>query len=753
MSIAVRLEKLLFMVEEMQVAAAMATATADGFAARTLIRHVLIRAENFIEHARALRKPLNTAGFNTIDFNTRKEAYAKEFEEYFKLARHRLGAHVQDFDFGKRIELWNEIETIKVSYFVDGALEIYDALSALSLPGYVAYAPPPELSDAGLAKAVNTALPAPDSSNSIELGADSLALTRNGTIGMINTTPLHARAAQLALIRRWMSLQRVLLQAISTRKLATRLLRARALTDIVSFCDCLVTRPVAAGAFQAMDGLDQLVSAIGVAPDAITAFVTNATFATQLGGIRAVRDKIGAHVESSETVTLGAVLASLDGFDVERALTFFAQLEAIFIKTCSAHIALRTYAIDGSRIYGATSAGAPAVPYSGSAPAGPQAAPPRVQVDDPLELNRQLTIWLDGSADEQECARHFFYEAFAHSRAIETVIEKVESGSGWRRESHEMREAHRFVLDVLASGLSAQDFLGVLDLMVRCGNGWPFALAETIIRYAPDASILERIALCAALGEIASAPHQPVRAFLEDASASANWELSLQARIALFKTFIKHEGVFRLNNPGRTGEDYDVVAAGLLAGLNDHRRLIAQLAFASVMSGPRFGGFTPRLRNEYGALQAEIAAACAPFAPVADHMGWGKKLTLLIGAHDFVGIAAHVAASLDVQDAARAELLAAVLTSAIAMSGRDRSLCNFGVAHALHGDFRQAYAIFSAVAARNPDWTDVQIDAVDILSQIPGAGAEVKAVAARLRANYTLSAELEARLASIERRS
>jgi len=45
-----------------------------------------------------------------------------------------LGAHVQDFDFGKRIELWNEIEIIKVGYFVDGARELYSGLATMSMP-------------------------------------------------------------------------------------------------------------------------------------------------------------------------------------------------------------------------------------------------------------------------------------------------------------------------------------------------------------------------------------------------------------------------------------------------------------------------------------------------------------------------------------------------------------------------------------------------------------------------------------------
>src|ERR1700730_15148803 len=115
-----RVEKLKFIVEEMQLAFYLTIHLTDPFVARTLARHILIRAENFIKHAQGLRKPLNDAGYETRDFHTTKEAYASAFEEY-KASRHRLSAHVQDLDFAKRIELRNDIQLDKVSFFVDGA--------------------------------------------------------------------------------------------------------------------------------------------------------------------------------------------------------------------------------------------------------------------------------------------------------------------------------------------------------------------------------------------------------------------------------------------------------------------------------------------------------------------------------------------------------------------------------------------------------------------------------------------------------
>jgi hypothetical protein len=63
--IASRVEKLKFLVDEMQLAFHLTMHLTDPFVARTLARHILIRTENFIEHARRLRRPLNDAGYAT----------------------------------------------------------------------------------------------------------------------------------------------------------------------------------------------------------------------------------------------------------------------------------------------------------------------------------------------------------------------------------------------------------------------------------------------------------------------------------------------------------------------------------------------------------------------------------------------------------------------------------------------------------------------------------------------------------------
>lgn len=77
-------------------------------------------------------------------------------------------------------------------------------------------------------------------------------------------------------------MQRDLLDQLAAYPRIARILRARIITDLVSFCDCLVTRPVSPGALQAMDGLDKLIEAKGQSSASIDTFVAASNFLAEL---------------------------------------------------------------------------------------------------------------------------------------------------------------------------------------------------------------------------------------------------------------------------------------------------------------------------------------------------------------------------------------------------------------------------------------------------------------------------------------
>jgi hypothetical protein len=747
-----RVEKLKFIAEEMQLAFYLTIHLTDPFVARMLARHILIRAENLIEHARGLRRPLNDAGYDTRGFHRTKEAYASAFEEYFKVSRHRLGAHVQDFDFGKRIELWNDIEIVKISFFVDGAREIYQSLGILKLPGYVAYAEPPELTDPALLEALRQFQRAIDSRNWIEMGTDPLAMTRSNTAAVLNTTPVHARAGQLALIRRWIAMQRDLLDKLAAHPRIARILRARIITDLVSFCDCLVTRPVSPGAPQAMDGLNKLIAAEGQSSGPIDTFVAASNFLAELQTARAIRDSVGAHLEIDDARTVSSLLADLEAYDLTEGLRFYERVAAAFIKACHSILFLRMYAADGRRLYGVSMSRTAAVPYTGNKTTSPLAPPAPPPINDEEAYRKNLTRWLDGDDDQKGDARQFFWHAFAGSAAVETIEEVERFGASARFSRLEFRKAHQFLSSTLSDELSDFDFKGVLDLILSCRKGWPYPLAEVLVRYGRNASLFRQWQICYALGEIGSAPHASVTEFLEAPAHSSSWPIRLQAALARFKTFVKAEGVYRINHKGQSTADYDGFVGSLTTAMSASERVICLLAFASILTSPSVGSFSQPFQSNYTALQTKIEALCLPF--LKDDAKKSKATTLkqLIQTNDYVGVCVLVALDLDGGDKnpLHAALIENCCNGSIVAAGHDQASRHLAMCFLLKKEHRMAFEIAEALAARNPDWIDVQVLVAQILGDTPGSEEEAAQKVASLRRAYKLTTEAEARLAAVE---
>lgn len=751
MSITSRLEKIRFLVDEMQIAFHLAKHAPDTFEARTLARHVLIRAENFIAHVRGLRKPLNLAGYDTRNFHAAKENYARIFDEYFQVSRDKLGAHVQDFDFGKRLELWNDIEAVKLSFFVDGALEIYRGLADLNLPGYVAYVECPELSDPALTLKLHEYQRSKADSHAVEIGVDSLALTRDNATATLNFTPVHSRAGQLALIRRWIGMQMSLIERLSGFKRVERVLKERVLTDIVSFCDCLITRPVAPNAPQAMDGLDKLIVASGQSDTPITGFIAASNFDAALATTRAVRDEIGAHLEIDQTMDLAAILADFDSYDFEGGYRFFGLVEATFIKACMSVLFLRLYVADGQRVYGVSPGPSSAIPFSDETPkfSGPA---PHLLIDDDVSYRLNLAKWFDGDENQKGDARNFFWQAFSSSSVVEKIEEREYFGQSWRGATHEYRNAHGFLEAFLAGYASEKDFYATINLMMMCRGGWPYPLAEILVRVGPMQSESRQALICYALGEIGSWPHDKVAQFLIKRSTNAKWGLRLPAVIARYRLFLKSEGQYRINHQGRTIIDYDTFVMPLVEGLPFEERLIILLAFASLLSGHALGSFTQPFADNYTALQVELETLCLSFLKGGASNSQAGILSQLVGTHDYVGVALVIA--IDLEDGPRKALKDGLINvccnGTIIAARHDQSQRHVAMCFLLGKHYDHALEQATSIAAKNPDDKKAQLLVTQILAEAPGHEDRALTQLAHMRAIYKFDAAEEVILRQLE---
>ena len=749
MTLAVRLEKLRFITGEMAVALVLARRAPDSFVARTLARHIVIRARDFIEHARQIRKPLIAAGYLVVDFHAAKESYAQHFAEYFQIQRDKIGAHVQDFDFWKRIELWNDIEVSKIGYFVDGAAEVYVRLGTLNIPGYQPYVRSAELNDPALEPLLANLGWQRSEKNYVEISSDALAATRDNTSATFSGGPLNARAAQLALIKRWIDLQKPLLERFAAFPDIVRVIRARIITDIVSFCDALVTRPVSATAPQAMDGLDKLIVAQGGTGAAIKNFVAISNFDAELAKARAVRDAIGAHLEVNDAVPLSQLLPIIDGFDMEVTLKFFDLIAMTFRKACMEFPMLRLYAADGQRIHGVTPSRLSSVPFSADGPEPALNLPTPHNFDDEM-LQANLVKWLDGDEDQKADARQYFWNAFLHSPVIETITETEHFENGYRNHQHEYRRAHQMAEEFLR-GCTDEDYFKVLDLVERCRSGAPYALVEVLLRSQAAQIIIRQAAMCRSIGEIGSLPHNNAEIFLDAMMRHPIWSVRLEATIALFKMFIRSEGLHRINKKNiKTG--FGQFVGPLKNNLPAEEKLVVLLGMASVLSGHKLGTLVQPFKDEYEILLAELEALCEHYLvqPVSEDRR--EALKALIAQRDFVGVA--VLLMCEMKDIEKVKNLRAGIIEATGRHVIDGYGPQAARHHAMALIFAEQYelALQQAryVAESNPDNMVFQTTPLTVLYNTPGAEQEALKEIARIRSQFKLDAEGEKSLADAE---
>jgi len=746
-----RLDKIKFIIDEMQIAFVLTKEVDDQFIARMLARHVLIRAQDFIAHTRALKKPLNIAGYDTREFHKLKEIYATDFDEYFVVSRDKLGAHIQDLDFGKRIELWKDIEVTKIGHFCEGALDVYDSLSALSLPNYQTYTKPSVITDGGISVVFEEYRRANSETQGIEIASDPLALTRKDTTASLNTTPIHARAGQLSLIRRWIEAQIALLKLVDGQLSISRILKARILTDIVSFSDCLVTRSVSSGAPQEMDGLDTLLVAASQSSIIIDDFVSKTNFDTELSKIRDVRNQICAHMEISPSTLLASVLNRLDTFDFDEAVKFYRNINSVFGKVCREVFFLRMYEIDGQKIQGILVSQNSAEPYLNDEALGPPTDAPAVPVYDKDEVyNQNLQRWLYGSETQKEEARYFFWNAFSHSPAIENLEEIEDYGSSTHYRSHDFRVAHRFILSVLEESSNNQDFRGVLELLTSCSSGHPYSLNEILVRYAPIANDEAKLLLCVALGEINNSTHKTADDFLQSCIGSRHAQIRIQARVAIFKRFVGLEGIYRANNKGQTRNSFELSVMGMLESLQGSEKLFCTLAFASSLCSPPANTFHRHFEPNYINLQSLIKEHIGEL--IHFNADANDMLEKLINTHDYVGVCGYIVDYLDggKENPLYSLLLDSCCDGTIRALSSDQSRRNLAICYHLREHHTNASAIASQLALKNPENVMSQIFSVEMqISDAEDIDVIMKNIS-DIRRRYQLDAIEENRLIEIE---
>ena len=189
--------------------------------------------------------------------------------------------------------MWNDIEIAKVEFFVEGAREIYRILGDLGVPGHDPCAALPELTGPALMEIFSGFNGGGEPDMKFYMSSDPLASTRNNTSAVISGSPVGCTGRTSRPIRAGSPSKPIYSRRLTAFPRIARTFKARIITDIVSFCDCLVIPPVSATAPQAIAGLDKLIAANG---ELALAWLSN-YFSSRDPVLGTIRDKSAFHYD------------------------------------------------------------------------------------------------------------------------------------------------------------------------------------------------------------------------------------------------------------------------------------------------------------------------------------------------------------------------------------------------------------------------------------------------------------------------
>lgn len=721
-SATVKTEKLEFAAEEMFVALRLAAATCDDFNARAVARHVLVRARDFIALVYDLLGVLRRSGLDVEAERKRVGDFAAPFEEYFATTRTKLAAHVQNLEFAERLELWTDIDLSKLTYFAEGAYEILNGIRTLR--GQTPLAQP----------AVPSGRRTSPLDPTVQMGADVLASTRPNTVALLNFTPVHQRAGELATISRWLRAEWNVLLA-HPPLVEARVLKARIITDAVSFADCLSTRTDGDPAHR-IAGLDDLVRGCdGGDASAIDEFRAAYRFERDVSELRTVRNHIGAHLERDDALDLIALLTELDAVSLDRLASLMTRMAAIFRMTCRRTLFLGSYLADGEPFVGASAARAPLKTFDGNIIVpefAPQAAPASVR--------EALEFWISSNGTNDRI-RHWFGDAF-QPRRFETVDGVPVP---------QLTEAHEVVLDGLLHASSGAEADCIMRLIEGCARSFPNELAEVLRRVyeATDGCRKRNIALRAlvrALGMLPLNNGEWARKPIRDAVLHADPLIAAQGCISL----VQHVAVDVVTV--RRGTLFHEHIEPALAERVPLTQLLILLALASTFtSTPVASRLQPdELSAEYEAVKVAISAV---IPNVLHDNAAAKPWSMFLNSGDFIGFAALAAERLAASDAEGARLLRRACCEGLIKPSAHPdvvmvSLANLAVVQ-LHADQQVASRIARHVIVTYPLAVDLQVAMLGVLLS---AGVPAKHVRAELEAFVAacnLPCELEPRVLAL----
>ena len=541
----------------------------SDFFARVISRKIIVRIDDFIDITRRYNNSAVTDSVLKRNLKIKLNELDTQFESRLRLQRHKFSAHVQDLEFGLRVNSWTDITHENIIYFHDKIIEIYNLLEnqpdLLPIQANNLAVSPQEL------KKIQQLVKEKDIESNPMFATDILAMTRFNSGAMIPCDPIQDKVLTLNSIVIILDFEIELYKCLNSTQYKL-LLQTLIINDIVSFIDNIITPN-----YINETGLDALLENRDILDSFLNSFNLNV-----LNNIRTIRNKLGAHIDREDPFEY--IISLIENHDFDNTISIYKNFLNIFYKICNDTFHLKHLTLPPMKMYGVLEVShQPEKTFFENSTI--QTNFIQQNIND-ISLYKEYLNKLFQTNEDYEDIRHFFYDALAHSEIVETIF--------FDNKNLEIKKAHKFFLTRLQGNIISDRKRLILKLLNDCSNGYPTQLVYILVAtYKANKLTDLQKEYIVHLGDISHRHSQSVMAMLTDFLNTKNINIEYFSLLSLLKIDIKNRGIDSVNKKLQIIEnEYSIIIKKRLSNYKPLFKIfVSILLSAEMLFNPMLGGY------------------------------------------------------------------------------------------------------------------------------------------------------------------
>jgi hypothetical protein len=325
-------KKLLYCVRMMNLIKWFSQAGSNDYRKRIISRSIFVYLDAFFNFAPQLKNTLEKKNINVKTIHEKISKIRDEYDSYHARIRDKLAAHRQDLPILELFEVWNEIDTTTLDYFISESLDIYNLLHALKREEIEPYSDFPITFLTIKPASVN--IPAAP----VTLTSDNLALTRPNTVSFIPINDFQVRGSQINSIIEIIYYLGTMYPEDTQGKDFERLVKSILIVDVINLIDNIYPHTPTDVRYK-IESFLEILQKHRLGGQAILEKLSIKRDVSLEGKIRGVRNKICAHVDDSDD--LSHLFDLLDTLPIDDLNKVFIPAVDAFYKACNADFRTR----------------------------------------------------------------------------------------------------------------------------------------------------------------------------------------------------------------------------------------------------------------------------------------------------------------------------------------------------------------------------------------------------------------------------